>query len=185
MKRPEIFNAGLDGLDYRLQNLLDRLRMPVPPQGTLLAGVYKINGIITVHALADQLSKATYRFPMVAGKAISIISRNDIAKDLAAGLVELNMTFFPDIRFWSSIHRNAEVSWNGTGVMQIKQSGMHSGNVLLLAVQLTQTVKQQLHATGLMYKSSVDKMKDVDIFPWMQKVSRIFVYFACMKKCHI
>lgn len=131
-----------------------------------------VTGRTAAESLATRLVHATYRYPMIFRKALDLSKRDNVSGDMTAGMADLNLQYFPDIKFWDSA-RNPGVVWDGKKVLHVIHPDAAAGKhtLLVLAERVTQEVKTQLHASNLVYKSTVDKMTHITVLPWMEEVS--------------
>lgn len=96
-------------------------------------------------------------------------SRKNLGQDIAAGISQLGLHYFPDVKFWND-QRHKGVSWDGLQVLLLIGHNSKE-DISYLAEKLTDDVKVNLHSAGLMYKTSVGKLDHVVVFPWMKQVS--------------
>lgn len=146
-------------------------------EGSTLPGTqWKVASTMTAETMANKLTNATYCYPMVFKQAMQGCSRDNLEKDLTAGMRGLGLRYFPDVGLY--VGKHPKVHWSGTRV--VKLYSVEGQTEMQRALEsLTSKVKVKLGTAGVMFEGVIkSRLNHINVFPWIQKVSILPLKFT-------
>ena len=161
-----------ENIDKLVQSSIEKWSFPkkVKPGDRLGEHGPVVSGKVSVINLSTKLVEGVYPFPRSFKKAIAMSNRGHIADDIANGIKGLRLRYFPNVRFRDSSYHMC-VNWDEQQVLMVVGATDPGEENVALAESLSEDVIQNLHMTGILYRSRVDNLLGhVSILPWMEKV---------------
>jgi hypothetical protein len=173
-------DSSRDARAQLTQDTMDTLRFPkeLAVRDVIPGSTYVVTGYTGIDTLAKKIEAGKCHYPMAFALGLKLSGREDLAGDIASGLSDLHLNYFPNVKFWDSA-RHPSMNWDGKKVLRVidPARATRDERVLMLSERLTADVKVNIHATGIVDKSRVETaLQHVPVFPWMEKVILVMQY---------